>query len=311
MKRELNNVDPTLGLINADGELIHAKWKAFKRARNIMSASMNVLVEWPGETDFAEAKQLKSKNKTCTQISPAAAEFFKVFLNHKNGFELPYAHMEYRTYDVKSNSFSKWKEGAWAPGCASEIGLAVLDLRELPRVEDALPDEKSTPYFYSVMAAFEKRATPLFTEMKRWLFISGSESHRLQTMEFVNSHGAFKLLHVDFADYHPAKFEGLGDLSAGRATRKVILTFLQDVDFRNHIEIRPDFFPPESPVYTKPHGYNELEYRVYNTELRMEFYLWLVRKFCRPGGALLSIFGGGKITCATMVSHESARLNLI
>ena len=181
-----------------------------------------------------------------------------------------------------------------------------MDLRELPGVEDALPDEKSTPYFYSVMAAFQKRATPLFAEVKRWLFISGSESHRLQTMEFVNSHGAFKSLHVDFADYHPAKFERLGDLSAGRATRKVILTFLQDVDCRDHVEIRPDFFPPESPVYTKPHGYNELEYWVYNTELRMEFYLWLVRKFCRPGGALLSIFGGGKITCAAVVSHESA-----
>ena len=126
---------------------------------------------------------------------------------------------EYRTYDVKSNSFSKWKQGAWAPGCASEIGLAVVDLTKLPGVEDALPDEKSTPYFYSVMAAFEKRATPLFAEVKRWLFISGFESHRLQTMEFVNSHGAFKSLHVDFADYHQAKFERLGDLSAGQATR--------------------------------------------------------------------------------------------
>ena len=273
MKWKLNNVDPTLGLINADGELIHAKWKAFKRTRNITSASMNVLLERPGETYFAEAKQLKSKNKTCTQISPTAAEFFKVFLNHKNGFKVPYAHTEYRTYDVKSNSFSKWKEGAWAPSCAAEIGLAVVDLRELPGVEDALPDEKSTPYFYSVMGALEKRATPLFAEVKRWLFISGSKSHRLQAMEFVNSHGAFKSLHVDFADYHPAKFERLGDLSAGRATRKVILIFLQDVDCRDHIEIRPDFFPPESPVYTKPHSYNELEYRVYNTELQMEFYL--------------------------------------
>ena len=58
-------------------------------------------------------------------------------------------------------------------------------------------------------------------------------------MEFVNSHGAFKSLHVDFADYHPAKFERLGDLSAGRATRKVILTFLRDVDCREHV----DFFP--------------------------------------------------------------------
>ena len=311
VKREINNIDPTLGLINADGELIHAKWKAFKRARNIKSASMNVLLERPGETYFAKAQQLKSKNKTCAQISPATVEFFKVFLNHKNGFELPYAHREYKTYDVKSNSFSKWKEGAWASGCAAEIGLAVVDLRELPGVEDALLDEKSAPYFYSVMAAFEKRATSLFAEVKRWLFISGFESHQFQTMEFVNSHGAFKSLHVDFANYHPAKFEQLGDLLAGQATRKVIPTFLQDVDYCDHVEIRPDFFPPESPVYTKPHGHNELEFRVYNTELRMEFYLWMVRKFCRPGGALFSIFGGGKITCATVVSHKSARLNLI
>ena len=74
------------------------------------------------------------------QISPAASEFFKVFLNHKNGFELPYTHAEYRTYDVKSNSFSKWKEGAWAPSCAAEIGLAVVDLRELPGVEDDFPE---------------------------------------------------------------------------------------------------------------------------------------------------------------------------
>ena len=45
VKRELNNINPTMGLINADGELIHDKWKAFKRARNITSTSMNVLLE--------------------------------------------------------------------------------------------------------------------------------------------------------------------------------------------------------------------------------------------------------------------------
>ena len=118
---------------------------------------MNMLLERPGETYFIEAMQLKSKNKTCAQISPTAAEFFKVFLNHKNGFELPYVHAEYRTYDVKSNSFSKWKEGAWALGCTAEIGLAVVDMRELPAVVDAILEEKWTMYFYSVMGTFEKR----------------------------------------------------------------------------------------------------------------------------------------------------------
>nr|PNR28878.1 hypothetical protein PHYPA_027570 [Physcomitrium patens] len=86
VKKELDNIDPSLGLINAEGDLIHENWKAFKTARNITSASINVLLERPGESYFIEAKQLKSKNKTCAQISPAAAEFLKVFLNHKNGF---------------------------------------------------------------------------------------------------------------------------------------------------------------------------------------------------------------------------------
>ena len=78
---------------------------------------------------------------------------------------------------MKSNSFSKWKEAAWVLGYGAEIGLAILDMRELPGVEDALLEEMWIPYFYSVMEAFEKQGSPLFVEVKRWLFISGSESH--------------------------------------------------------------------------------------------------------------------------------------
>ena len=140
-------------------------------------------------------------------------------MNHKNGFETPYARAEYKTYDVKSNSFSRWKEGAWALGITDEIGLGVIDLQELPGVEDILPEQRSVPYFYYILGALEKRKTPLFVEVKRWLFISGSESHRLHTMEFVNSHGAFKTLNMDFANYHPAKFERIKDASTGRALK--------------------------------------------------------------------------------------------
>ena len=128
---------------------------------------MNVLLERPRETYFVEAKQLKSKNKTCMQISPTAAEFFRVFLNYKNGFEVLYANAEYRTYDMKSDSFNKWKEGAWALGTAAEIVLAVVDMREPPGVAKVLPEQKCTPYFYTVMGALEKRGSPLFTEVKR------------------------------------------------------------------------------------------------------------------------------------------------
>ena len=155
----------------------------------------------------------------------------------------------------------------------------VVDLQELLGVADVLLEQKWTPYFYSMLGALEKRRSPLFAEVKRWLFIFGSKSHRLQTMEFMNTHRAFKSLHVDFANYHLAKFERLGDASAGQATRKVILTFLQDLNSHDHVEICPDFFLLESPVYTKPHGDNELEFRVYNTKLRMNTVFIIMREF--------------------------------
>ena len=166
VKRELHNIDPSLALINAE-ELIDKNWKAFKGSQNITSASMNVLLERLGESYFAEAKQLKLKNKTCAQISLASMGFFKVFLNYKNGFEMPYARAEYRTYNVKSNSFSRWKEGAWAPRTADEIGLGIIDLREFLEMEDILPKQRSLPYFYSILEALEKRKTSLLAEVKR------------------------------------------------------------------------------------------------------------------------------------------------
>ena len=54
-------------------------------------------------------------------------------------------------------------------------------------------------------------------------------------MNFVELHGAFNSLHVDFFDYHSGKFERPGDAVPGRAAKNVILTFLQDTDARAHI----------------------------------------------------------------------------
>ena len=163
-----------------------------------------------------------------------------------------------------------------------------------------IPLPNKTPYFYSVLAALEKKKSPTFGSVGAWLLICDSEVQRLHAMNYVNGHEALSTYHMDFADYHPAKFERLGDQSVARAAKKVILTFIQNSAVRELAEIRTDFFPPDSTVYTKPHSYNELEFRVYNTELRMEFYLWVVRKFCLPGGA---VFLGLRRREADLCSH--------
>jgi hypothetical protein len=56
-------------------------------------------------------------------------------------------------------------------------------------------------------------------------------------------------------------------------------------------------------VYRDPRRFGELPYQMYNTELQMEFYLWLVRIFCLPGSSVFSMFAGSKLTCAALVSR--------
>ena len=312
VKKELHNIDPNLGLMNSQGELILEKWKAFKVSHCITSASMNVLLERPGDAYFAAAKQLKSKNKSCAQISPGAAEFFQQFSKHKSGFEKPFAWANYRTYNASGNTFGEWPAGTWKGDSKESIKLGIIDLRELPGVQDFEVAEGTLPFFFAVLAAMEEKRSPHIGDINNWLIISGCQRHeRQQALAYTQAHQWFSHLECDLAEYLPAKFERIGDVPAARALKKVLLHFYQNAKVKRPVSIPMTFNAPPSPVYTKPHGYDELEFRVYPTELRMDFYLWLMRKFLKPGESVFSLWGGGKITCAAMVSLESARLELI
>ena len=70
--KELHILDPTLGLLNALNEINDEKWREFKRDRYITNATMNVLIEQPGDDYWKNTKQIKSKNKTAADISPYA-----------------------------------------------------------------------------------------------------------------------------------------------------------------------------------------------------------------------------------------------
>ena len=49
MKTELYILDPTLGLLNAFNEINDERWREFKKDRYITGATMNVLLEEPGD----------------------------------------------------------------------------------------------------------------------------------------------------------------------------------------------------------------------------------------------------------------------
>ena len=85
VKKELHQIDPKLGLMNAKNEIIVENWKKFKSERMFSRATM--VLDRPGDAYFGKAKSVSHKNKTCVELSPQAFEFFNVFLKHKNNFQ--------------------------------------------------------------------------------------------------------------------------------------------------------------------------------------------------------------------------------
>jgi len=96
----------------------------------------------------------------------------------------------------------------------------------------------------------------------------------------------------------------MGDYSASNktATERVLLTFVQNLAGKILMTPMPAYRAPDPDVFNKPRQYNELKYRIYNTELRMEFYINILKKFSISGRAVMSVFAGSKFTLAAMVS---------
>jgi hypothetical protein len=74
---------------------------------------------------------------------------------------------------------------------------------------------------------------------------------------------------------------------------------------RDPIVIPKAFAAPQTSVYLKPRKYNELEYWIDTLELRMEFYLRVLKMFYKPDDSILSAFNGRKVLCAGLVSNPS------
>ena len=80
VRRELQNLKPSLKFFKQNGEFSRRHWKSFKTNYNVTSATMQVLLEAPGEGFFSGAKQTLNKNWKIEELSPYAKQFFKIFL---------------------------------------------------------------------------------------------------------------------------------------------------------------------------------------------------------------------------------------
>ena len=306
VKKELHQIDPELGLMNAKNEIIVENWKKFKTERMFSRATMDVLLDRASEVYFGKAKSVSQKNKTCVELSPQAFKFFNMFLKHKNNFKKPSAMGFYRSYNNNSNIFRDWPDCIWQDDIVGRMSLGVLDFRTLSGVENKESSIVDSPYFKEVMLSLQKRKDPALKDVPAWLFICGDEKEQAQVLRFVEKDEVLNTYELDFSIYSAGKVDRLGDIPVANKPPKVLLVFLQRPGNNARVPIQDEFTCPEFNRYVKARAYSEVEYPLNNLELRMEFYIWLVSSFCTPEDYIYSVFAGGKLTCVAMVSNAIA-----
>ena len=305
VRKELHILNRSLGLYNVEGSFRHDKWKAFKTAYNVTKATKNLLLYGPGEEFFSLAKMPSNKNKPIAELSPYAAEFFRVFLESKGKFKKPEATTFYRPYDMENDKLAKWNAGDWEDSTSLRIGLAVMDFRIILGVINKQISSHDSPYFEDFLETVSGMSEPEAMDPKVWLWICGEKDVEVDLVQFirVSKYGETYTLYP--SEYVPEAMERLYDLpeKSNRAKEPIYLIFL----IKKGKKIKPKKIPwrfeaPDLSRYSNPRICNsEIEYRLYDCELRMEFYLQVLDLFLSPRDTVVSIYAGGKIICAAWV----------
>ena len=102
----------SVGFFGPKGNYRKEAWKSFKEKYNIMPATKQLLFMAPKEEFFLQAKRPSSKNKKCKDLSPYAAEFFKVFLRSKGKYRKPKARIFMRSYSSDNDLMGDWADNA-------------------------------------------------------------------------------------------------------------------------------------------------------------------------------------------------------
>jgi len=303
IRKEIQILHPkSLPFYDKNGGLNKPLWKEFKRIYHITPASMRVLLECPGEYFFVEAKQKKNKNKTMEQISPYAKEFLKVFLRRKATSACDVGRSFFRKYSSSAHvKLGEWEEDTWST-TKDKLKLAVIDFRRVPGF--MTKGSTATPYYTSWFSWFANTNEPKLTEPPIWMWICGDKETQTQLIVEAEKWGMMETYAKRLCIYEPFKFERLEDrgIKDKYSKASVHLLFLLKKEIRKNYQIPDEFKAPSTPFFTQIRKYNELEYRMNDNELRMEFYLSVLELFCDPGDSVYTVHSGTKIVCAGLVS---------
>ena len=198
-------------------------------------------------------------------------------------------------------SLSLLREWSYDKEVVPSFGL--MDLRQALVTANREPNSRD-PAFFSYIHRMRRMSKPTFTDPRIWLWVHSSKEHAKMSAEFVKRWlPDFESMH---SMYRSSKNERLNDAKTRAPPASVFLLFLfkRGDDCTSHLRanVRKEFtVPVDVPYYSDVGHYIEVKYRIYASELRMEFYCQLLQFFCRAGETIIGIHCGGKFMLATKV----------
>ena len=175
VRRFLYQEKQSLGFFDSNGNYKLKAWKNFKTKYDITKATKMLLLTAPKEEFFSQVKRPLNKNMKCRELSPYAAEFFKVFLRSKGRYKKPEARAYLRCYNMEKDEIGAWGDQVWDNSMANSIKLAVMDFRNIPGIINKETTPKDALYFLDFLD-MAKKLTDLYpTDPAVWLWITGDQ----------------------------------------------------------------------------------------------------------------------------------------
>ena len=191
----------------------------------------------------------------------------------------------------------------WNYDDQSQLGLGVMDLRMAPTNSDG-DDNLRDPAFFTYIQRMRRMSSPNFSEASIWLWIHESDVRARQSADFVKRF--MPEYESTYSVYRASRNERLNDAKTCAPPAAVYLLVLlrrgDDSASRLRQNVKAEFaVPSDVPYYSEVGRYNEVKYQVEPSELRMEFYLEIMKLFCRAGENFVNIHCGSKCLLAAKV----------
>ena len=149
---------------------------------------------------------------------------------------------------------------------------------------------------------------PNFSKASVWLWIHESDVRAQQLADFMKRF--MPEYESTYSVYRASRNERLNDAKTHAPPAAVFLLFLMKRGDNRASRLRQNVkakfaVPSDVPYYSEVGRYNKVKYRVEPSELRMEFYLEIMKLFCRVGENFVGIHCSSKCLLAAKVCHFS------